>query len=190
MVRGRDKFKTYKSAMNFLVLLFSAMPYRFRLKLFENFQMVKGTKGLGLRYVLLKSIAKKCGDNVSIHPNVFILNPSNLSVGNNVSIHPMCYFESLGGIDIGNDVSIAHGVTIMSTGHYYDRLETQINNQGGFSKKVIIEDNIWIGAKATILAGNKISTGSVIGAGAVVTKDVERNSVVVGIPAKVIKERK
>ncbi|RNA67737.1 acyltransferase [Alteribacter keqinensis] len=189
-MRGRDKFKRFKPMINFLVTIYSIFPYQIRVKLFEHYRMVKGTKGLVLRYVLLKSIAKNCGDNISIHPNVYLLNPRNFSVGNNVSIHPMCYIESFGGIEIGNDVSIAHGVTIMSTGHHFASLDTTINNQGGFIDRIVIDDDVWIGAKATILAGNKISTGSVVGAGAVVSKEVQAYTVVGGVPAKVIKERK
>lgn len=189
MSRGREKFKKFKPIINLFVYLLFKIPFRLRLKLFEYSRMIKGTKGLVIRYVLLKTVTEKCGDNVSIHPNVFLLNPHKLKLGNNVSIHPLCYIESLGEIEIGDDVSIAHGVTIMSTGHNFDRLDTQINNQGSFCEKVVIENNVWIGAKATILSGNRVNTGSVIAASAVVTKDVSKNSIVGGIPARLIKER-
>ena len=114
-MRGRDKFKKTKPIINAIVKTFSVLPRSTRVKMFEHYRMVKGNKGLLIRYVLLKTIAKSCGDNVSIHPNVYILNTHNLSVGNNVSIHPMCYIDAAGGVEIGNDVSIAHGVTVMSS---------------------------------------------------------------------------
>lgn len=189
MGRGREKFKRFKPIIDLMVKICLLIPFKSRIKLFESCRMIKGYKGLVLRYVLLKSIAKKCGDNVSIHPGVYLLNPQNASFGSNISVHPMCYIEAFGQIEIGSDVSIAHGVTIMSTGHNFERLDTAIKNQGGFCEKVILSDNVWIGAKATILAGNKIGSGCVIGAGSVVTKDVDTDSVIAGVPAKVIKKR-
>jgi maltose O-acetyltransferase len=62
----------------------------------------------------------------------------------------------------------------------------------GFKDKepVIIEDDVWIGARVIILPGVKIGKGSIVGAGAVVTKDVEPYSIVAGVPAKLIRKRK
>jgi acetyltransferase-like isoleucine patch superfamily enzyme len=188
MIRGRDKFKRYKSIISFIVIIVSLLPYTIRMWLFEHLRMVKGKKGILLRYVTLKTLARNCGDNVSIHPNVYLLNPQNISIGNNVSFHPMCYIEAFGGIDIGNDISIAHGVTIMSTSHLFEEKDISINNQGTINSKTIINDNVWIGAKVTILAGNTINSRTVIAANAVVTKDVVSNVVVGGVPAKVIKK--
>ena len=151
--------------------------------------MKKGTLGIALRYALLKSICKYCGDNVSVHEGVYLLEPQNLSIGNNVSIHPMCYIDATGEIEIGNDVSIAHATTIMSSTHKFEDKNIPIKDQGIIKEKVIINDNVWVGAKVTILCGNSIASGSVIGAGAVITHDTKENSVNVGVPAKAIKER-
>lgn len=86
-------------------------------------------------------------------------------------------------ITIGNDVAISHDVTIMdSDAHCIDSKDYEM------SKPVHIEDNVWIGTRATILKGVKIGKGSIVAAGAVVTKDVPPNSMVAGVPAKVIKE--
>lgn len=189
MDRGRDKFNRFKLIIKILVNIYSIIPINLRLKLFEHYRMTKGTKGLAIRYVLLKTIAKYCGDNISIHPNVYLLNPENLFIGSNVSLHPMCYIDAAGNIDIGNDVSIAHGVTIMSSTHLYNNMDIAIKDQRVDLLPTIIANNVWIGSKATILSGVKINSGSIVGAGAVVTKDVPQNSIVGGVPAKVIKER-
>lgn len=86
-------------------------------------------------------------------------------------------------ITIGNDVAISHDVTIMdSDAHYIDYENYEI------SKPVYIEDNVWIGTRTTILKGVRIGKGSVVAAGSVVTKDVPPNSIVAGIPARVIKQ--
>lgn len=151
--------------------------------------MSRGNKGLVIRYILLKTIAKDCGDNVSIHPSVYLLNPQNIHIGNNVSIHPMCYLDATGGIYIDRDVSIAHGVTIMSTTHTYDDLAIPIKDQPFEVLQTTIEENVWIGAKATILAGIKIGSGSIVGANCVVTKLVPPDVIVAGVPAKIIKKR-
>ena len=115
-------------------------------------------------------------------------NVDKMKFGNNVSVHPMCYFQASGGIEIGNDVSIAHGVTLMTQNHSYEDRNIPIKDQPVISKPIIIEDNVWIGAKATVLYGRRIGKNSVIAAGAVVTKDVPPNTVVAGVPARVIKE--
>lgn len=190
MTRGREKFDKFKIIIHFLVSMCLFIPLKYRIKLFESCRMIKGYVGITLRYILLKSIARKCGDNVSIHPGVYLLNPQNASFGSNVSVHPMCYIEAYGSVVIENDVSIAHGVTIMSTEHVFDEISIAINDQGTVCNEVIIKSNVWIGAKATILAGKKIETGCVIGAGSVVTKNVEKNLVVAGVPAKRINIRK
>jgi acetyltransferase-like isoleucine patch superfamily enzyme len=62
--------------------------------------------------------------------------------------------------------------------------------QDNVIKKIIIRDDVWIGSGAKILAGVKINQGAVIGANAVVTKDIPQNAIAVGVPAKVIKYRK
>jgi acetyltransferase-like isoleucine patch superfamily enzyme len=189
MERGRDKFNRFKFILNILIFISSIFPVRIRNKLFVGFRMTKGNKGLAIRYVLLKTLARYCGDNISIHPNVYLFKPQNLSIGNNISIHPMCYIEASGGIDIGNDVSIAHGATIMSTTHRYDDLGIPIKDQPIDLIPTKISDDVWIGAKATVLAGTKISKGSIIAAGAVVTKNVPEKAIVAGVPAKIVKER-
>ena len=86
-------------------------------------------------------------------------------------------------ITIGNNVAISHDVTIMdSDAHYIDYEDYKI------SKPIYIEDDVWIGTRATILKGVTIGKGSIVAAGAVVTNDVPQNSIVAGVPAKVIKE--
>lgn len=188
--RGRDKFYKYKKYIILLSKFLGVMPLRIRLKIFEHFRMTKGIKGIVIRYALLKSITINCGDNVSIQSGVYILNPEKISFGNNVSVHPMCYLDASGEIIIGNDVSIAHGVTVMSTEHNFVDINKPIKDQGITLQKTNINDNVWIGAKATILAGNKVGTGSIIAANAVVTKDVPDYTIVGGIPARTIKTRK
>lgn len=189
MSRGRDLFNKIKPLLDLMSRAYGILPLSVRKKIFENKRYSKGIYGIGIRYILLKSIAKRCGDNVMINQGCFILSPENISVGNNVSIHQMCYIDATGGIEIGNDVSFAHGATVMSTTHNYIDKTIPIKEQGVTSKFTVISNDVWVGAKATILAGNVVEAHSIIGAGAVVTHNVSANSIVGGVPAKKIKDR-
>ena len=188
--RGRDEFLKYKPFMLTLVAFIKVVPLNLRISIFNFLRMLQGRLGLALRYILLKSIAKECGDNVSIHPGVYLYSPENLVLGKNVSIHPMCYIDCTGEIEIGNDVSIAHNTTIMSTEHKYKKVSLPIKDQGLNRYKTIIGSDVWIGAGSRILAGVTISEGCVIGAASVVTKKTLPYSVYVGAPVKKITERK
>ena len=77
----------------------------------------------------------------------------------------------------------------MATSHNFDDVNIPIKDQGVTISPVVIEDNVWIGAKATILAGVTIKSGCVIGANSVVTHDTEENGIYVGAPARKIKSR-
>lgn len=188
MPRGRDKFDKYKTLIYFLSNIISVFPKKFVQVLYGLFQNKKGILGIVIRYILIRPLLHSCGDNVSIHPNVFIFHPEKLDIGSNVSIHPMSYIDAVGEISIGDDVSIAHGTTILSSSHKYD-LDVPIKDQGLTFKKTFIHNNVWIGAKATILYGLTLNSGSIIGANSVVTKNIEKNAIVGGSPAKVIKFR-
>lgn len=96
------------------------------------------------------------------------------------------------GLDIGKNVMIGHQSTIMD----YDGHPVYVNGDefenrqsyGGMSSKIIIEDNVWIGFKSTILKGVKIGEGAIVGANSCVTSDVPAHSIVAGNPARVVKE--
>ena len=190
MKRGRDKFKRYKWIIKLITGFYSIFPKPVIKKLLVLHRKQTGKLGLVIRYSLLKNIAKHVGDNVSIQPDVYLFNVDKLSLGNNVSIHPLSYIEASGGVTIGNDVSVAHGVTIMSESHVYSDINLPIKDQSLSFQEVKICDNVWIGEKAVVRAGRNIGTGSIIGAGAVVTKDVAPFSIMAGVPATVLKKRK
>ena len=107
----------------------------------------------------------------------------NIKVGKNVFINSGCCFQDQGGIEIGDNVLIGHQVVLATLNH--DLMPEKRANM--LPAPIKIGNDVWIGAHATILAGVTVGNGAVIAAGAVVTKDVPANTVVGGVPAKIIK---
>lgn len=134
---------------------------------------------------------KHMGDSVFIGKSFSCDHPQNVTLGHHIYINHHVHIDSNSvGIKIGNYVQIAPYVTILNAQHEYGRTDIPMFNQKGYkAKPVIIGDDVWIGLHATILPGVCVAKGSVIGAGAVVTKDVAPYTVVGGIPAKFIKSR-
>ena len=108
----------------------------------------------------------------------------NIHIGKNVFINSGCKFQDQGGIYIGNDVLIGHNVVLATIDHDLDPYKRSILHYA----PIHIGDRVWIGAGAVVTKGVKIGDGAVIAAGAVVTKDVPENTIVGGVPAKIIKE--
>lgn len=187
MESGRERFRRHKRAIAVLIKIANVFPLNFRVKSFEHFRMTRGMKGILFRYVLMKTIAKSCGDNVSIHPGVYFINVQNLELGDNVSIHPMCYIDATGGMQIGNNVSIAHSVTLLSTKHTWENRNAPIKYNKIRREKTCINDDVWIGCGSRVLAGVTVCSRSIVAAGAVVTNKVYSDTIVGGIPAKVVK---
>lgn len=189
MSRGRDKFQRYQVIILCISKCYSLFPKKLRYLFLERNRYTRGYIGQVKRYALVKSIAKSVGNNVSIKEGVFLYNIDDLVIGNNVSIWPLVYIDAYGGLTIGSDVSIAHGVSILTFEHQYINHTIPIKDQEVKALSVVIGDNVWVGAKATILGGNNVGSGSVIGAGSVITKDVLSDSIVAGVPGKRVKDR-
>lgn len=138
----------------------------------------------------------QCGKNVVISKNSSFSGIENIYVGNNVYLSKdMLVLTTRAKLYIGNDVMIAPNVTIITGDHRIDLPNRTMISVGDSEKlpendqDVVIEDDVWIGANVTILKGVTIHKGSVISAGAVVVKDVESNTIVGGVPAKLLKRR-
>ena len=94
----------------------------------------------------------------------------------------------IGPVTIGNYVNLAQGIVVTALNHNYKETDLLIDEQGITINKVVINDDVWIGANAVILPGVTIGKHVVVAAGAVVTKDVPDNCIVGGVPAKIIKQ--
>lgn len=141
------------------------------------FRYFPSAVGVLIRMGLYKIFLKKAGSGLRIAEMVTIKFPEHITVGNHVSFNEYDWIDGNGEIAIGNFVSIGPNVTIVSFEHGTDDLKTAIKCQPKKLGKIIIEDNVWIGAGAIITSNVTIGTGSVIGAGAVVTSDIAPNSV-------------
>jgi galactoside O-acetyltransferase len=164
--------------------------------------------------IILKSKLKSCGRGF-IFFSVDFLNPQNIIVGNDVVIRERCWLAALkhangeGEILIGDGVHIARDVVlssayqlvvgnhvtfgprsmVMDNNHNFDAPKISVMEQGLSGAPVYIGDYVWIGAHAIVLPGVSVGEGAIIGAGAVVTKNVAPYAIVGGVPAKVIGTR-
>ena len=93
----------------------------------------------------------------------------------------------IGPVCIGNHVNLAQGITVTALNHIFKDSSRRIDEQGVSTKPVVIGDDVWIGANAVILPGVTIGSHCVVAAGAVVTKDIPDNTLVGGVPAKIMK---
>ncbi|TAF56189.1 MAG: acyltransferase [Oscillatoriales cyanobacterium] len=112
-----------------------------------------------------------------------------ISIGRNCSINPFSVVYGHGGVVIQDNVRIASHVVIVPSNHIFEDRDTLIVDQGLSKKGITIEEDVWIGSGATVLDGCTIGRGSVIAAGAVVTKSFPPYSIIAGIPGKLIRVR-
>lgn len=112
----------------------------------------------------------------------------NITVGKQVFLNSGCRFQDQGGIILGDGALIGHNVVLATLNHDEDPAKRHILH----AAPIILGKHVWIGANATVLPGVTIGDGAIVAAGAVVTKDVAPNTVVGGVPARVLRtiERK
>lgn len=131
-------------------------------------------------------IMKKNSNNYFEY-GVYIADATKLSIGEHCHVNENVFIQ---GANIGNYVMIAPNVAILNSTHNYDNKNIPMIMQGSEENlNPTIEDDVWIGRNVVIMPGVTLGKGSVIAAGAVVTKEVEPFCVVAGVPAKIIKRR-
>lgn len=160
-------------------LLFYRMPSSRFIEVFSVFRT--------WYFIKILKLAEGGGNKAMVGPRVYIGKGDKIKIGTGCRINEDVYIES---VVIGNDVLLAPNVCILSRMHEFKNINIPIALQGyRQEKKVTIGNDVWIGRNAIILPGVKIGDGAIVGAGAVVTKDVDKYSIVGGSPAKLIKTR-
>ena len=130
------------------------------------------------------------GDGCSIlESTVLTANGGSIVLGRRCWLAQFCLITGNGHVRIGDNVLIAAHVAINTVSHHAERCDIPIADQGLYCDPVVIEDDVWIGLRATILQGVTIGRGAIVGAGALVTADVPPWSVAVGAPARVSRRR-
>ena len=169
--------------------------------------------GIRLRYIAYKSLFKNINGKFSIDTGVTILGFENISLGKNVAFMKNSYIyahdngeliigdnftlnsnsqlgASFGKIVIGNNCAIAPNCVLRASNHTFDNPDIPFREQGHTYGEIVLEDDVWISSNCVITANTTIGKSSIVGAGSVVTKDVEPYCVMGGVPAKLIRKRK
>lgn len=136
-----------------------------------------------LREIMGRLTGKKIDETFRLFPPFYTDFGKNITIGKDVFINSGCHFQDQGGIVIGDGSLIGHNVVLATINHDLDPK----NNRKNHYAPITIGNHVWIGANVTVLAGVTIGDWAVVGAGAVVTRDVPPGNVVGGVPARVIK---
>ena len=137
-----------------------------------------------IRSLMSELFGYKVPESFRVFPPFYTDFGRNIHVGENVFINACCQFQDQGGVWLGDGCLIGHNVVFATLNHDLDPERRQLC----IPKSIIVGKNVWIGSNSTILAGVKIGDNAVVAAGAVVSKDIEANSIVGGVPAKLIRK--
>ncbi len=137
-----------------------------------------------LKSSFLKMFGANIGKGVLIKPNVNIKYPWLLEIGNYVWIGENVWIDNLAHVKIGSNVCISQGAFLLTGNHDYKKPTFDL-----IIKEIVIQDQVWIGAKAIVCPGIICETASVLSAGSVANKNLESNCIYQGNPAIKIKSR-
>ena len=137
-----------------------------------------------VRDILSRLFGYTVPETLRVFPPFYSDFGKNIHVGENVFINACCHFQDHGGVTLGDGCQIGHNVVFATLNHGLtpeDRLNT-------YPAPIVLGRGVWVGSNSTILQGVTIGDNAIVAAGAVVTKDVPANTIVGGVPAKVIKK--
>ena len=136
-----------------------------------------------VRALLSELFGKEADPTLRVFPPFYTDFGKNITIGRHVFINACCHFQDHGGVTLGDGCQIGHNVVFATLNHGIasgDRVHT-------YPAPIVLGKNVWVGSTATILQGVTVGDNAIIAAGAVVTKDVPADTIVGGVPAKVIR---
>jgi len=141
-----------------------------------------------IRRVVCRGIFLKAGRDINVEKGAYFGDGSELTIGDRSGIGINA--QITGKVTIGSDVMMGPDVVILTGNHAFDRIDIPMKQQGRQPPKpVTIKDDVWIGFRVIILPGVTVGSGAILGAGAVVAKDVPDYAIVGGNPARIIRFR-
>lgn len=136
-----------------------------------------------LRTLFSRLIGRPVDESFGMFPPFYTDCGKNIHIGKNVFFNMGCKFQDQGGIFIGDGALIGHNVVLATLNH----AQSPSDRASMIPAPIHIGKNVWIGANATVLPGVTIGDGAIVAAGAVVAKDVPENTIVGGVPARIIR---
>ena len=137
-----------------------------------------------VRNLLSRLYGKTVDESFRVFPPFYTDFGKNITVGKNVFINACCHFQDHGGVSLGDGCQIGHNVVFATLNHGLAPEDRQTT----YPAPITLGKNVWVGSNSTILQGVTIGDNAVIAAGAVVTKDVPENTIVGGVPARIIRK--
>lgn len=170
--------------------LYLLLYYGFARLLPKSTTPVLGKPAKCFRRFLCSHIFSKAGEKLNVEQGAYFGNGKDIEVGDEVGIGKnfQCRNTKL---SVGNYLMMGEDVLFQGGSHSFERIDIPMGHQGSTGKtELVIDDDVWIGARVIVLAGCRhIGKGVIIGAGAVVTKDIPDYAVVGGNPARIIRFR-
>lgn len=136
-----------------------------------------------IRSLLGELFGRQVPDTLRVFPPFYSDFGKNIHVGENVFINACCHFQDHGGVTLGDGCQIGHNVVFATLNHGLEPADRGTT----YPAPIVLGRNVWVGSNATILQGVTIGDNAVVAAGAVVSRDVPANTIVGGVPARIIK---
>ncbi len=148
-----------------------------------------GYEGFALRHLFYKLLFKRLGGFAYFYPGTRLQHVYGIEAGKNLHVNTNAYLYGRGGLVLGDDVLIGPNAVIVSSQHTYEQRDVPVVYQGHHRERTVIGNRVWIGANACVMPGVTVADGTIVAAGAVVTKDTEPYTIVGGVPAEKIGDR-
>lgn len=137
-----------------------------------------------VRQILSRLFGRQVDETLRVFPPFYTDFGKNITIGKNVFINACCHFQDQGGITLGDGCLIGHNVVFATLNHGF----APANRASLYPAPIVLGKNVWVGSNSTLLQGIRIGDNAVIGAGSVVTKDVPANTIVGGVPARILRQ--